>query len=46
MKALAVISLIALLIGAVVSLAKLFIAALGLALLIILSIALLGWAME
>lgn len=46
MKALAVITLIALLIGAVVSLAKLIIAGLGLALTIILCIALLGWALE
>jgi len=47
MKALVVIALIALLIGAVVSLAKLIIADLGLALpMIILCIALLGWALE
>ena len=46
MKALAVILLIALLIGVVFSLAKLIIAALGLVLTIILCIALLGWALE
>jgi len=46
MKALAVTTLFVLLIGAVVSLAKLIIAALGLALMIILCIVLLNWAME